>query len=139
MEMALTPHAGPDDVVTPLGFDQDLERIQRDPGSVPRNFSSDKTLEQEFLAALRNSDRRAMRAILRQNMKSSGSIAVRRHAGAEVAKRIAGEEFWNRAFKFTIERHPYEKVVSLAWFRAEPDGDFAQSLDEVLKIGYYRN
>jgi len=45
----------------------------------------------------------------------------------------------NRAFKFTIERHPYEKVVSLAWFRAAPKGDFSQALDEVLKIGYYRN
>jgi hypothetical protein len=139
MEMALTPYAGPDDVVTPLGFEQDLERLQADPTSIPRNFSSDKELEKDVVAALRTSDKRAMRSILRQNMKSSSSIAVRRHAGAEVAKRIAGDEFWNRAFKFTIERHPYEKVVSLAWFRAAPKGDFSQALDEVLNIGYYRN
>jgi hypothetical protein len=139
MEMALTPHAGLDDVVTPLGFEQDLERLQADATSIPRNFSSDKGLEKDFVAALRSNDKKAMRAILRQNMKSSSSIAVRRHAGAEIAKRVAGDEFWNRAFKFTIERHPYEKVVSLAWFRAAPKGDFSQALDEVLKIGYYRN
>ena len=34
----------------------------------------------------------------------------------EVERRLP--ELWRSAFRFTVERHPYEKVVSLAWFRA---------------------
>ena len=32
------------------------------------------------------------------------------------------DEFWNSAFKFASERHPYEKAVSLAYFRLAKPG-----------------
>jgi len=32
-------------------------------------------------------------------------------------------ELWRTALRFTVERHPYEKVVSLAWFRLGSSGD----------------
>jgi hypothetical protein len=57
--------------------------------------------------------------------------------------------FWQRAFKFTIERHPYEKAVSLAHFRWGKRGrlegergfaaDFESHLDEVVRKGGYAN
>jgi hypothetical protein len=139
MEIALSSHAGPDDVVTSLGFDQDTQRHQLYPDVLPRNFSSDKALENAFVQALKEGNKRTMRTILREDMKTSQALSVRRHAGANVAKEIAGAPFWEKAFKFTIERHPYEKVVSLAWFRAGNEGDFEKALNEVLRIGYYRN
>jgi hypothetical protein len=61
------------------------------------------------------------------------------------------EDFWNRAFKFTSERHPYEKAVSLAYWRLErmlqSDNqsrrekgaamDFPAYLDHVVRAGKY--
>ena len=56
---------------------------------------------------------------------------------------------WNRAFKFTSERHPYEKAVSLAFYfaskkdkikgrgRKPPSEDFDKVLDSVVKFGRY--
>ncbi len=139
MEIALSSHAGPDDVVTPLGFDQDTQRYELYPGLVPRNFSSDKSLEHAFVEALKGGKKHRMRAVLKEHLKSAGLLSAKRHGGAELAKRVAGDEFWNSAFKFTTERHPYEKAVSFAWFRAERTGDFAQALDEILRLRNYRN
>jgi hypothetical protein len=60
-------------------------------------------------------------------------------------------EFWDRAFKFTSERHPYEKAVSLAFYRygkreriAAKKGkllseDFAVVLDETVRTRLYRS
>jgi hypothetical protein len=60
--------------------------------------------------------------------------------------------FWERAFKFTAVRHPYERVVSLAHFRwgkrdkiaTKPDGhhvrdDFEGELDRLVHRGGYTN
>lgn len=60
-------------------------------------------------------------------------------------------EFWNSAFKFTSERHPYEKAVSLAFYRfgkreriAAKKGkilseDFAIVLDQTVRTRLYRS
>jgi hypothetical protein len=39
---------------------------------------------------------------------------------AEIATLLP--QLWRTAFRFTVERHPYEKVLSLAWFRAGSGG-----------------
>jgi hypothetical protein len=39
------------------------------------------------------------------------------HMKAAEVKAVVPSDFWDRAFKFASERHPYEKVVSLAFFR----------------------
>ena len=139
MEIALSSHAGSDDVVTPLGFDQDSQRYQMYPGLLPQNFSSDKSLEKAFGEAIESGNQRQMRKIFREQMRSSDLLGARRHGSATLAREIAGDQFWNSAFKFTVERHPYEKAVSFAWFRAERNGDFEQALKEILEIGVYRN
>jgi len=139
MEIALSSHCGPEDVVTPLGFDQDTQRLQTFPGNCPRNFSGDKSAEESFVRALTSGDRREMRRILQNELRDAGAMAARRHAGADVAKEVAGDAFWDKAYKFTVERHPYEKAVSFAWFRAEPNGDFAKALEEILESRLYRN
>jgi len=60
-------------------------------------------------------------------------------------------EFWGGAFKFTSERHPYEKAVSLAFYRygkreriAAKKGkvlseDFAVVLDQTVRTRLYRS
>ncbi len=51
-------------------------------------------------------------------------------------------ELWDRAFKFTIERHPYEKVVSRVYWNigrrgGDPVADFNAELDATLDSGRF--
>jgi hypothetical protein len=51
-------------------------------------------------------------------------------------------DFWHEAFKFTIERHPYEKVVSFAYFNigrrgTDPNEEFAAELEHVIESRCY--
>lgn len=63
------------------------------------------------------------------------------HVGIAEVQPILREEFWQNAFKFTSERHPYEKAVSLAhmrWARMGQEGrDFAAVLDKTVRQGLY--
>jgi len=48
-------------------------------------------------------------------------------------------DFWNSAFKFASERHPYEKAVSLAFARYHPENsvaNFDDHLDQIVREGY---
>jgi hypothetical protein len=44
-------------------------------------------------------------------------VQGRTHLTAEEIRKVVPPEFWDRAFKFASERHPYEKAVSLAYFQ----------------------
>lgn len=71
------------------------------------------------------------------------------HVPAEEIKPFLKRRIWNRAFKFTSERHPYEKTVSLAFYFASkadkitgrghkaPSDDFEEVLERVVKAGRY--
>ncbi|MBV8798621.1 MAG: hypothetical protein JOY77_09675 [Alphaproteobacteria bacterium] len=138
MEIALASHAGPDDIVTPLGFAEELERYQCAPEALPRNFFKDKNAEAAFTEAIRAGDKRRMKDVYRHQMKYGAGRAAARHGSAAGAREITGPAFWDSAFKFTIERHPYEKAVSLAWFERH-GRPFEEVLEEVLKGDRYRN
>jgi hypothetical protein len=49
--------------------------------------------------------------------------------------------FWDKAFKVTVERHPYEKAVSQAFFRLNKSNRrneaFPEFLDRVVQTGKY--
>ena len=51
---------------------------------------------------------------------------------AEVERALP--ELWEKAFKFTVDRHPYEKVVSRAWWNiGRRGGDPAKELDAEIE------
>ena len=62
------------------------------------------------------------------------------HTKAEQIRRMVPRKFWKGAFKFTSERHPYEKAVSLAYYRMGKPGKaeqnqsrpFEEMLDSVI-------
>lgn len=59
---------------------------------------------------------------------------------------LVSSQFWADSFKFSCERHPYEKAVSLAhynWLRGENRGaprdmGFDNYLDRIVRRGNYR-
>jgi hypothetical protein len=75
------------------------------------------------------------------------------HIAAADIRPLIRDDIWNGFFKFTSERHPYEKAVSYAYFRnsktvrrrrrdpaqrGRRDGkDFAAHLDRVVNRGNY--
>jgi len=138
IEAALSVYAGPDDVVTPLGQTEEFDRQKLFPNVLPRNFTSNKDTEQRYLDALERRDRRAMKAAVQEAQRTS-ETGIKRHAGIKEAIQVAGENFCSTAYKFTIERHPYEKAVSLAWFERKRDQEFDEALKSVLENELYRN
>ncbi len=138
IEAALSVYAGSDDVVTPLTQTEEFERQKLFPNILPRNFTPDKDIEKRYFEALHGRDRRAMRAAVR-DAHTTSRTGLKRHAGIKEAIQVAGEDFCRKAYKFTIERHPYEKAVSLAWFERERRQEFDNALASVLTGRRYRN
>ena len=139
LEIALSTHCGPEDLVTPLGNVEEIERQKWWPGLFPRNFTTDKNLEANFRDAIGTGDRKTVRDAYNRIRSSASGFVSSRHSGARAARKISGEEFFNKAYKFTIERHPYDKAVSLAWFELSRRGNFDTQLTSVLKSKRYRN
>lgn len=107
IELALGPHCGPDDVLTPINERFDLDRARE--GVFPRNFGKSE-VEGRYVSALRTRDMKTVKAALQDNQ----ATGLASHADPRQIRDRLGEAFWQSAFKFTSERHPYEKVLSLA-------------------------
>jgi hypothetical protein len=121
VEIVLSPWCSDPDIVTPVWPEDELTRIEY--GGLPRNFGGPKHQRAAYIDAvrLRNaSETSRLHAEMRRALKAKGFFG---HMPAEQV-RARLPELWERAFKFTIERHPYEKVVSRAyWFtRSHDDG-----------------
>src|ERR1700759_907039 len=89
IEAALSVHAGPDDVVTPLGQTEEFDRQKLYPNVLPRNFTPDKAMEKRYLDALEKRDRKAMQAVMRDAQRGS-ETGLKRHAGIKDAIKVAG-------------------------------------------------
>lgn len=63
------------------------------------------------------------------------------HMTAEMAYPHIDRTFWDGALKLTVERHPYEKAVSQAYYRLgkkNKDGQgFPEFLDDIVRNGDY--
>jgi hypothetical protein len=58
--------------------------------------------------------------------------------------RAALPGLWSRAFKFSVDRHPYEKVVSRAWWNigrrgGSPEQELEAEIEEAIATGNYLN
>ena len=164
VEIVLSSWCGPDDICTALAPEDELMRLEY--GGMPRNHSADPRLEAEHLAAIRAGDlaaikklhrrilrrtsfraalhHRDLRALVaRARSKITGRPIFRNHMRAAAVRR-ALPDLWGRAFKFTVDRHPYEKVISMAYWRRERDPrlraePFDRTLDDLVRSGRYAN
>ena len=119
-EIVLSTWCGERDIITPLSGEDELIRAAY--GGLPRNFGVSPELEAAYIALIRKGSvadvqalRNSFKDVLRQNFFYNHMPATR--------VRSALPELWERAFKFTIERHPYEKVISRAYWIAYAHND----------------
>jgi len=138
VEMALSSYCGPDDVITPVHPRDEVRRglkMRR-----PQNFALDPALERAYADAIDRRDFKSIWELFRELEKKSRFF---NHMSVAKIRREVGETFWRRAFKFTIDRNPYDVVVSKALWKIH-DADFSlvpddavirQAIDEAIKTG----
>jgi hypothetical protein len=78
-----------------------------------------------------------------RNFRAAGGVSFYNHMPArDIREALPG--LWSRAFKFSVDRHPYEKVVSRAWWNigrrgGSPDAELAAEIDTAIETKSYLN
>ena len=104
-----------------------------------RNYAKTKLLEIPFRLATNAKMPRLMR----------WSAIRKRHAfynhmpAHEIASKVP-PDFWSSATKLTVERHPYERIVSAAYFRLSRQPsvtheELTEKIEFLLDLQVYRN
>ena len=100
VELFLSRFCGDDDIITPLRPEEEILR----PDMGPRNFRIPGY-------GKRTRARRILGQLLGKPAIGYGGFY--NHMPAKEIRRMIGEQAWNECFKFTIERNPWDRQVSL--------------------------
>ena len=117
IEIALSKFCGDDDIITPISRDDEVTR--RTLGyRGPQNHLAPQSDD-----ALGD---RLRRLVLRKQ-----KLRYYNHISARELKEHLGEDVWNGYFKFCFERRPFDRVISLYYWRhkREPRPSISEFLD----------
>lgn len=112
VEIALSQLCGPEDVVAPIALDDEQMRL-RDGVVAARNYVDDPAIVEAYTRAILARDEAAFGRARGRNRRAGGFY---NHMPAAEIRAKLPRDFWDGALKITVERHPYEKVVSRAFF-----------------------
>ena len=128
MEISLSKNCGGDDIITPISYEDELVRLDEG-GCLPQNYGDPK--EQQFRDLIKARDPKV------KKVRHKGRFY--NHVPAVEVRQFVGEDVWRDYFTFSMERHPYEKVVSHVYYhaRGKDNWDFDKELKRVLKKAYY--
>ncbi len=125
VEMALSRYCGPRDIVTPIYPRNEIHR--KPPARHAQNFSTDPELERKFADAADRGDLDSVWKLFRELEPRS---LYHNHMRAAAIRERIGESFWRNAFKFTIDRNSYERVVSNAFWKVHTREGNRATLDQ---------
>jgi hypothetical protein len=132
VEIVLSSWCSGRDVCTPIAAEDEITR--RFYGGRPMNFGAGFWKERAYLRAIKSADISKIEDAYR-NLRSR----LYHHMPA-TETRVSLSDLWQRAFRFTVERHPYERAISRAfWNMVRRGGDFSRALDEALDRGELPN
>ena len=116
-EIALSKFCGPQDIIAPISAQDEATRHSLGyPGA------------QNYLAP---STDYGIADHLRRWISGKQKRRYYNHMSAREVKGFLGEKTWNEYYKFCFERHPYDRVISLYYWRhkKEPRPSISQFLD----------
>ena len=113
LEISLSHICGPDDIITPISFEDELVRLDQG-ARLPQNYGSRG--ESRYREMIKARKLKLLRAKRRGRFYN--------HMPAVKIRDEIGRQAWDEYFKFSIERHPYEKVSDRFIASANGYGDF---------------
>jgi hypothetical protein len=113
------------DICTLISPEDEILRYQF--GGAARNFSDDPSTEAELSRLVNTAD---IAAIERFKQRHSGRFY--NHMSAVKVRKVL-PYLWDRALKITIERHPYDRVISMAFWAHNAKGDsLSEAIDQAI-------
>lgn len=124
VEIALSKHCGPQDVITRISAnDEELRQSFGHPG--PQNY---RVAPWKWLAADMMEKHKGIR---RKAKKHHGYY---NHIGADEVRLLAGKRVFSSYFKFCFVRNPWDRIAS-QYYYSQRNEDEPQSFEEFLQAG----
>lgn len=137
IEFLLSRFMGEEDVITPTHTEDEVARFES--GVYPRNYQRVVPTAEALATLPQLRTTKQVRAFLQQTEVISHFWE---HMEAQEIRARVPRVVWDGYLKVTAERHPYEKVVSMAYYRSWRRGGklpIGQYIDEVIARRCGRN
>jgi hypothetical protein len=145
-EIALSVSATNEDIITPISLEDELIRVDQK-GHLPVNWSRQPQLEATYVSLIQQIHRLKRSGVISEELKTKrqqvrdllhikGHRLYYNHITPDEIKINFGESEFDNALKVTITRHPYEQLISQAYWlhRGKQRRNLAieQIIDELL-------
>jgi hypothetical protein len=129
IEIVLSSWCSDRDICTPFAGVDEITRVSF--GGIAMNFADDADYVTKYQEAARAGDVAAMKS-LRSPVQKRGRF-TNHMPGTKVRELIP--ELWNTAYKFTVERHPYDRVISRVYWDRKGVGpvDLCSEIDKAIE------
>lgn len=145
MEIALSNYLGKQDIITPINLEEEILRYKKT-GIFPRNYSSNQKEEKRYnryikLLAKKKLSKKVLNNLEKKKEKRFKKIIFFNHISGLKIKKLIDKKIWSSYFKFTIERNPYDKVISFMFFanRFKKVDNLEKETNKTIELKKYLN
>lgn len=119
VEIALSANACEDDIITPVSPEDELLRLAA-PFQFPVNWATDKMSEDQYYRSVCTMDKTGNITGLFQLLEKKARFF--NHMRQEQIEQEIGSALFAKAYKISMLRHPYEQLISQAYWRSSQPG-----------------